>query len=59
MTSSTTPGIARFNALAEPAATAALHEACASSAWGSKLLSRRPYATAEDLFAASDAAWPS
>ncbi|MEU7649799.1 MULTISPECIES: 2-oxo-4-hydroxy-4-carboxy-5-ureidoimidazoline decarboxylase [Streptomyces] len=56
MTSSTTPGIARFNALAEPAATAALHEACASSAWGSKLLSRRPYATAEDLFAASDAA---
>ncbi|WPO70472.1 MULTISPECIES: 2-oxo-4-hydroxy-4-carboxy-5-ureidoimidazoline decarboxylase [unclassified Streptomyces] len=56
MTSSTTPGIARFNALEESAATAALHEACASSAWGSRLLSRRPYATAEDLFAASDAA---
>ncbi|WP_399931926.1 2-oxo-4-hydroxy-4-carboxy-5-ureidoimidazoline decarboxylase [Streptomyces kanamyceticus] len=56
MTSSTTPGIARFNALAESAATAALHEACASSAWGSRLLSQRPYATAEDLFAASDAA---
>ncbi|MEU6127126.1 2-oxo-4-hydroxy-4-carboxy-5-ureidoimidazoline decarboxylase [Streptomyces sp. NPDC047123] len=49
-------GLTRFNALAESAATAALHEACASSAWGSKLLSRRPYATAEALFAASDAA---
>ncbi|MBM7170240.1 2-oxo-4-hydroxy-4-carboxy-5-ureidoimidazoline decarboxylase [Streptomyces sp. G44] len=56
MTSSTTPGLTRFNALGEAAATAALHEACASSAWGSKLLSRRPYATVEDLFAASDAA---
>ncbi|MGA4845841.1 2-oxo-4-hydroxy-4-carboxy-5-ureidoimidazoline decarboxylase [Streptomyces sp. G5(2025)] len=49
-------GIARFNALPEATATVALHEACASSAWGSKLLSRRPYATAEELFAASDAA---
>ncbi|MFC7262113.1 2-oxo-4-hydroxy-4-carboxy-5-ureidoimidazoline decarboxylase [Streptomyces lutosisoli] len=57
MTSSTTPGgLARFNALAERAALAALHEACASSAWGSALLARRPYATADDLFAASDAA---
>ncbi|MVO86235.1 2-oxo-4-hydroxy-4-carboxy-5-ureidoimidazoline decarboxylase [Streptomyces sp. p1417] len=56
MTSRTTPGIARFNALPEAAATAALHEACASSAWGSKLLAQRPYATADALFAASDAA---
>ncbi|WP_327432838.1 2-oxo-4-hydroxy-4-carboxy-5-ureidoimidazoline decarboxylase [Streptomyces sp. NBC_01236] len=57
MTSSTTPGgLARFNALEERAALAALHEACASSAWGSALLARRPYATADDLFAASDAA---
>jgi len=57
VTSSTTPGgLARFNALEERAALAALHEACASSAWGSALLARRPYATADDLFAASDAA---
>ncbi|UUN30109.1 2-oxo-4-hydroxy-4-carboxy-5-ureidoimidazoline decarboxylase [Streptomyces sp. FIT100] len=54
--SSSTPGLARFNALEEHAAAAALHEACASSAWGSKLLAQRPYATAEALFAASDAA---
>ncbi|WP_406334002.1 2-oxo-4-hydroxy-4-carboxy-5-ureidoimidazoline decarboxylase [Streptomyces sp. NBC_00203] len=57
MTSSTTPGgLAGFNALEERAALAALHEACASSAWGSALLAHRPYATADDLFAASDAA---
>ncbi|WP_200308512.1 2-oxo-4-hydroxy-4-carboxy-5-ureidoimidazoline decarboxylase [Streptomyces adelaidensis] len=54
-TSSSTPGLARFNALAEHAAAAALHEACASAAWGRGLLAGRPYATVEDLFAASDA----
>ncbi len=57
MTSSTTPGgLARFNALEECAARAALHEACASTAWGRHLLAGRPYATTEDLYAASDAA---
>ncbi|MEV8017893.1 2-oxo-4-hydroxy-4-carboxy-5-ureidoimidazoline decarboxylase [Streptomyces sp. NPDC086554] len=56
MTSSTTPGLARFNALTESAATTALHEVCASSAWGSTLLSQRPFSTVEALFAASDAA---
>ncbi|GGN91604.1 2-oxo-4-hydroxy-4-carboxy-5-ureidoimidazoline decarboxylase [Streptomyces albiflavescens] len=57
MTSSTTPGgLARFNALEEHAAAAALHEACASSAWGSELLARRPFAGVDDLFTASDAA---
>ncbi|GGR97386.1 2-oxo-4-hydroxy-4-carboxy-5-ureidoimidazoline decarboxylase [Streptomyces aureoverticillatus] len=56
MTSRTTPGLTRFNALPEPAAAAALHEACASSAWGSKLLAQRPFTTAEALYAASDAA---
>ncbi|MEU3449296.1 2-oxo-4-hydroxy-4-carboxy-5-ureidoimidazoline decarboxylase [Streptomyces thermolilacinus] len=57
MTSSTsTPGLTRFNTSADSDALAALHEVCASSAWGSKLLARRPYATAEDLFLASDAA---
>jgi 2-oxo-4-hydroxy-4-carboxy-5-ureidoimidazoline decarboxylase len=56
VTSSTTPGgLARFNALEEPAALAALHEVCASSVYGSGLLARRPFATVDDLFAASDA----
>lgn len=56
MTSSSTPGLARFNTSPDSAATAALHEVCASSAWGSKLLAQRPYATTEALFLASDAA---
>jgi len=53
--SSSTPGLARFNALEEHAAAAALHEACASSAWGRGLLARRPFASLADLLAASDA----
>ncbi|WP_329544784.1 2-oxo-4-hydroxy-4-carboxy-5-ureidoimidazoline decarboxylase [Streptomyces sp. NBC_01356] len=53
--SSSTPGLARFNALGEHAATAALHEACASSAWGRGLLARRPFESLADLLAASDA----
>ncbi|MDT9682780.1 2-oxo-4-hydroxy-4-carboxy-5-ureidoimidazoline decarboxylase [Streptomyces sp. TRM76323] len=57
MTSSTsTPGLTRFNTSADSDALAALHEVCASSAWGSKLLAQRPYATAEALLLASDAA---
>ncbi|MGW1891476.1 2-oxo-4-hydroxy-4-carboxy-5-ureidoimidazoline decarboxylase [Streptomyces sp. NPDC002004] len=56
MTSRTTPGLARFNALSEEAASAALHEVCASSAWGSKLLAQRPFSTVDTLFAAGDAA---
>lgn len=53
---STPPGLARFNTLEERAAHTALHEACASTAWAKRLLATRPYATAEDLYAASDAA---
>lgn len=53
---STPPGLARFNALEEHAALAALHEACASRTWARRLLAARPYATTEDLYAASDAA---
>lgn len=53
---STPPGLARFNALEEHAALAALHEACASTAWAKRLLAARPYATADDLYTASDAA---
>ncbi|MFD9502196.1 2-oxo-4-hydroxy-4-carboxy-5-ureidoimidazoline decarboxylase [Streptomyces sp. NPDC060035] len=56
MTSSSTPGLARFNTLAAGEAAAALHEVCASAAWGSTVLARRPYATAEALFSTSDAA---
>ncbi|MET7383502.1 2-oxo-4-hydroxy-4-carboxy-5-ureidoimidazoline decarboxylase [Streptomyces sp. NPDC005526] len=57
MTSTATPpGLARLNALEEPAARAALHEVCASTAWGGRLLAARPYSTAEDLYATSDAA---
>lgn len=56
MTSRPMPGLSRFNTLQENAAGAALHEVCASSAWGSKLLAQRPFKTAEELFAASDAA---
>ncbi|WP_353945558.1 2-oxo-4-hydroxy-4-carboxy-5-ureidoimidazoline decarboxylase [Streptomyces sp. HUAS MG91] len=56
MTSGTTPGLTRFNASDESAAQAELHEVCASSAWGSKLLAQRPFATVEALFEASDAA---
>ncbi|MEV7391192.1 2-oxo-4-hydroxy-4-carboxy-5-ureidoimidazoline decarboxylase [Streptomyces sp. NPDC091215] len=53
---STPPGLARFNALEEHAAFAALHEACASTAWARRLLAARPYATPESLYSASDAA---
>nr|WP_202499348.1 2-oxo-4-hydroxy-4-carboxy-5-ureidoimidazoline decarboxylase [Streptomyces sp. SID5476] len=40
----------------EHAATAALHEVCASAAWGRRLLAARPYTTVEELLTASDAA---
>ncbi|MEU6197112.1 2-oxo-4-hydroxy-4-carboxy-5-ureidoimidazoline decarboxylase [Streptomyces sp. NPDC047061] len=53
---STPPGLARFNDLEEQAALAALHEACASTAWGRRLLAARPYATPQALYSASDAA---
>lgn len=56
MTSSSTPGLTRFNAAEEHAAATALHEVCASAGWGRGLLAGRPYATADDLLAASDAA---
>ncbi|RAJ72624.1 MULTISPECIES: 2-oxo-4-hydroxy-4-carboxy-5-ureidoimidazoline decarboxylase [unclassified Streptomyces] len=55
-TSGTHRGLTRFNTSDESAAQAELHEVCASSAWGSKLLAQRPFATVEALFEASDAA---
>ncbi|WLW51239.1 2-oxo-4-hydroxy-4-carboxy-5-ureidoimidazoline decarboxylase [Streptomyces sp. YU58] len=53
---STSPGLARFNGLEEHAADAVLREVCASTAWARRLLAARPYATAQDLYATSDAA---
>ncbi|MFJ7076821.1 2-oxo-4-hydroxy-4-carboxy-5-ureidoimidazoline decarboxylase [Streptomyces sp. NPDC098781] len=53
---STPPGLARFNALEEHAAHAALHEACASTAWVKRLLAGRPHTSVEALYTASDAA---
>ena len=53
---STPPGLARFNVLEEHAAHAALLEVCASTAWARRLLAARPYPAADDLYAASDAA---
>ncbi|MFE3168692.1 2-oxo-4-hydroxy-4-carboxy-5-ureidoimidazoline decarboxylase [Streptomyces sp. NPDC059224] len=53
---STPPGLARFNDLEEQAAFAALHEACASTAWARRLLAARPYASPQALYSASDAA---
>ncbi|MET8953132.1 2-oxo-4-hydroxy-4-carboxy-5-ureidoimidazoline decarboxylase [Streptomyces sp. NPDC004393] len=50
------PGLARFNTLEEQAASAVLLEACASTAWAARLLAARPYRTADDLYAAGDAA---
>jgi 2-oxo-4-hydroxy-4-carboxy-5-ureidoimidazoline decarboxylase len=56
VTSTPTPwGLARFNALEECAALAALHELCASTEWARRLLAARPYATPEVLYAAGDA----
>ncbi|MEU2225641.1 2-oxo-4-hydroxy-4-carboxy-5-ureidoimidazoline decarboxylase [Streptomyces sp. NPDC018347] len=53
---STPPGLARFNTSQEGDALAALHEACSSTVWARRLLAARPYAGPEDLYAASDAA---
>ncbi|RDG36206.1 2-oxo-4-hydroxy-4-carboxy-5-ureidoimidazoline decarboxylase [Streptomyces corynorhini] len=50
------PGLARFNAAPDRAALAGLREVCAAAGWGSALLAGRPYATADALLAASDAA---
>ncbi|MEW2045421.1 2-oxo-4-hydroxy-4-carboxy-5-ureidoimidazoline decarboxylase [Streptomyces sp. NPDC005476] len=50
------PGLARFNDLEKSAALAALHETCASTAWATRLLAGRPYASVADLYTAADAA---
>jgi 2-oxo-4-hydroxy-4-carboxy-5-ureidoimidazoline decarboxylase len=56
VTSSAPPGLTRLNEAAAPAASALLHEVCASGAWGLAVAAGRPYARVADLLAASDAA---
>ncbi|MET9551749.1 2-oxo-4-hydroxy-4-carboxy-5-ureidoimidazoline decarboxylase [Streptomyces sp. NPDC006645] len=56
MTTDPPPGLTRFNTSSDSAALAVLHEVCASTAWGSALLARRPYATTDALLTASDTA---
>ncbi|WP_078870872.1 2-oxo-4-hydroxy-4-carboxy-5-ureidoimidazoline decarboxylase [Streptomyces caatingaensis] len=56
MSSSSTAGTARFNALEREAARTALLEICASTTWAGALLDRRPYPDVRALLAASDAA---
>ncbi|GHC54489.1 2-oxo-4-hydroxy-4-carboxy-5-ureidoimidazoline decarboxylase [Streptomyces cinnamoneus] len=56
MSSSSTPGLARFNAAEEHIARSALHEICASTAWADDVLARRPYRDAEELLTAADSA---
>ncbi|SNS11077.1 2-oxo-4-hydroxy-4-carboxy-5-ureidoimidazoline decarboxylase [Actinacidiphila glaucinigra] len=54
MTSSPSPGLARFNAAGGPEAIALLHEVCASRSWGAAVTAARPYDTLDALLAASD-----
>ncbi|RCG25665.1 2-oxo-4-hydroxy-4-carboxy-5-ureidoimidazoline decarboxylase [Streptomyces diacarni] len=56
MTSRSTPGLTWLNTAKDTEARAALHDVCAARSWGSALLTRRPYDSAETLFAASDEA---
>ncbi|WP_405793382.1 2-oxo-4-hydroxy-4-carboxy-5-ureidoimidazoline decarboxylase [Streptomyces sp. NBC_01506] len=56
MTTEQPPGLTRFNTSSDSAALTALHEVCASTAWGSALLAHRPYATPDTLLTASDTA---
>ncbi|MBO0655694.1 2-oxo-4-hydroxy-4-carboxy-5-ureidoimidazoline decarboxylase [Streptomyces triculaminicus] len=56
MTSSSTPGLTRFNAAEDGTARAVLHDICASGAWAREILARRPYRDAEELLTVSDAA---
>ncbi|MEC3997834.1 2-oxo-4-hydroxy-4-carboxy-5-ureidoimidazoline decarboxylase [Actinacidiphila sp. DG2A-62] len=56
MTSSTSPGLARLNDAAAPAAAQLLREVCGSTAWCAAVAAGRPYADLAGLLAASDAA---
>ncbi|WP_269856439.1 2-oxo-4-hydroxy-4-carboxy-5-ureidoimidazoline decarboxylase [Streptomyces sp. RPT161] len=56
MTSRSTAGLARLNAVDDETAARLLREVCASTAWAAAVLAKRPYPDAEALFAASDSA---
>ncbi len=56
MTSSASPGLARLNEAAAPAAARLLREVCGSTAWCAAVAAGRPYADLAGLLAASDAA---
>jgi 2-oxo-4-hydroxy-4-carboxy-5-ureidoimidazoline decarboxylase len=56
MTAPALPGLDRLNTEAEPVAAARLREVCAARAWVAALLAGRPYADADALLTASDAA---
>jgi 2-oxo-4-hydroxy-4-carboxy-5-ureidoimidazoline decarboxylase len=56
VTFSASPGLARLNAAAAPAAAELLREVCSSTAWCAAVAARRPYDRVEELFAAGDAA---
>lgn len=50
-------GVARFNAMPEDEARAALLRCCGSARWAVAMLATRPYRDAAQLFQAADAAW--
>ncbi|MFC4031048.1 2-oxo-4-hydroxy-4-carboxy-5-ureidoimidazoline decarboxylase [Streptomyces polygonati] len=56
MTSSASPGLARLNEAERPALSERLRDVCASTAWGALVSAGRPYASLDDLLAASDTA---
>ncbi|ARZ67094.1 OHCU decarboxylase [Streptomyces albireticuli] len=56
MTSSSTPGLTRFNTAEDDEARTALRAVCASGAWAEAVLARRPYPDPAALLAANDAA---
>ncbi|MFD0382260.1 2-oxo-4-hydroxy-4-carboxy-5-ureidoimidazoline decarboxylase [Streptomyces stramineus] len=56
MTSRPTPGLTRLNAAEDSAARAALRTICASEAWVTAVLARRPYSDTRALCAAGDTA---
>lgn len=51
------PGLAGLNALADEAARDHLRQCCSSRRWADAVLARRPFARAQEVFAASDAAF--
>ena len=50
-------GIERFNALPEKDAAAALRDCCGSEEWVRRMLARRPFVTAAELYETADDIW--